>query len=124
MHVVVFPVELDKISLEVGAHVPHDLLAALKDLAGQRSAPALRHEDQMDVERGEIVSAAPVVGIIRHRPGASLGTGQVRYNFRRYPAAGQRAALAKAFGCARVVFNDGLRMREEARAAGLPYIKD
>src|SRR5690606_10968171 len=52
------------------------------------------------------------------------GTVQLRYNFRLYPTAGQRAALAKAFGCARAVFNDGLRMREEARAAGLPYIKD
>lgn len=49
---------------------------------------------------------------------------QLRYNFRLYPTAGQRAALAKAFGCARVVFNDGLRLRQEAHAAGLPYIKD
>ncbi|MEV6981690.1 helix-turn-helix domain-containing protein, partial [Sphaerisporangium sp. NPDC051017] len=30
---------------------------------------------------------------------------QLRYNFRLYPTAGQRVALAKAFGCARVVFN-------------------
>ena len=49
---------------------------------------------------------------------------QLRYNFRLYPTAGQRAALAKAFGCARVVFNDGLRLRQEAHAAGLPYIPD
>ena len=47
---------------------------------------------------------------------------QLRYSFRVYPSAGQRAALAKAFGCARVVFNDALRVREEARAAGLPYV--
>ena len=33
-------------------------------------------------------------------------------------------ALARAFGCARVVFNDGLRVRQEAHAAGLSYIKD
>ena len=33
-------------------------------------------------------------------------------------------ALAKAFGCARVVFNDGLRARQEAFAAGLPYVTD
>ena len=31
-------------------------------------------------------------------------------------------ALARAFGCARVVFNDALRARETARAAGLPFI--
>ncbi|WP_285580774.1 RNA-guided endonuclease InsQ/TnpB family protein [Actinoallomurus iriomotensis] len=49
---------------------------------------------------------------------------QLRYNFRVYPKPGQRAALARAFGCARVVFNDGLRARQEAHAAGLPDIKD
>ena len=49
---------------------------------------------------------------------------QLRYNFRLYPTPGQCAALAKAFGCARVVYNDGLRLRQEARAAGLPYISD
>ncbi|MET8138291.1 MULTISPECIES: RNA-guided endonuclease TnpB family protein [unclassified Streptomyces] len=47
---------------------------------------------------------------------------QLRYSFRLYPSAGQRAALARAFGCARVVFNDALRVREEARAAGLGFV--
>ncbi|WP_278263432.1 transposase [Nocardia sp. AG03] len=49
---------------------------------------------------------------------------QLRYNFRVYPTPGQRASLARAFGCARVVYNDGLRMRQQARAAGLPYVSD
>ncbi|MET7746606.1 RNA-guided endonuclease TnpB family protein [Streptomyces sp. NPDC005385] len=49
---------------------------------------------------------------------------QLRYNFRVYPEPAQRRALARAFGCARVVFNDGLRARQEAHVAGLPYIKD
>lgn len=49
---------------------------------------------------------------------------QLRYNFRIYPTPGQCAALAKAFGCARVVYNDGLRLRQEAHEHGLPYIKD
>jgi IS605 OrfB family transposase len=49
---------------------------------------------------------------------------QLRYNVRLYPTAGQRHALAKAFGCARTVFNDGLRARQEAHAAGMPYISD
>jgi len=49
---------------------------------------------------------------------------QLRYNYRLYPSPGQRAALARAFGCARVVFNDGLRARQEAFAAGLPYVTD
>ncbi|MGW4804131.1 RNA-guided endonuclease InsQ/TnpB family protein [Kitasatospora sp. NPDC004272] len=47
---------------------------------------------------------------------------QLRYSFRVYPMAGQRAALARTFGCARVVFNDALRARETARAAGLPFV--
>jgi putative transposase len=47
---------------------------------------------------------------------------QLRYSFRVYPTAGQRSALARAFGCARVVFNDALRVREDARAAGLPFV--
>ncbi|MBT2393570.1 transposase [Streptomyces sp. ISL-1] len=47
---------------------------------------------------------------------------QLRYSFRLYPNGPHRAALARAFGCARVVFNDGLRAREDARAAGLPFV--
>ncbi|RAG80580.1 transposase [Streptacidiphilus pinicola] len=47
---------------------------------------------------------------------------QLRYAFRVYPNGPQRSALARAFGCARVVFNDGLRAREDARAAGLPFV--
>ncbi|WP_405084327.1 RNA-guided endonuclease InsQ/TnpB family protein [Microbispora sp. NBC_01389] len=49
---------------------------------------------------------------------------QLRYNYRLHPTTGQRAALARAFGCARVVFNDGLRVRTDAREQGLPYIRD
>jgi putative transposase len=49
---------------------------------------------------------------------------QLRYNYRLYPSPGQRAALARAFGCARVVFNDGLRVRQDAFAAGRPYPSD
>ncbi|MFB7997568.1 RNA-guided endonuclease InsQ/TnpB family protein [Streptomyces sp. NPDC056002] len=47
---------------------------------------------------------------------------QLRYGFRLYPNGPQRSALARAFGCARVVFNDALRAREDARAAGLPFV--
>ncbi|MBE4758358.1 RNA-guided endonuclease TnpB family protein [Streptomyces caniscabiei] len=49
---------------------------------------------------------------------------QLRYQYRLNPTPGQRIALAQAFGCARVVYNDGLRIRRDAHAAGLPYIKD
>jgi putative transposase len=44
---------------------------------------------------------------------------QVRYRYRAYPTSGQRQMLARTFGCARVVFNDALRLREELRAAGV-----
>jgi putative transposase len=49
---------------------------------------------------------------------------QLRYNYRLYPNATQREALARSFGCARVVFNDGLRARQQARADALPYLSD
>nr|WP_207786334.1 RNA-guided endonuclease TnpB family protein [Micromonospora globispora] len=49
---------------------------------------------------------------------------QLRYNYRVYPTPGQQEALARAFGCARVVFNDGLRIRQQARDEGLPYVSD
>jgi putative transposase len=49
---------------------------------------------------------------------------QLRYNYRVYPTPSQQHALARAFGCARVVFNDGLRVRQEARAEGMPYLPD
>jgi putative transposase len=42
----------------------------------------------------------------------------VRYRFRAYPTAGQAQTLARAFGCARVVYNDCLRLRQDAHAAG------
>ncbi|MPY35323.1 IS200/IS605 family element transposase accessory protein TnpB [Streptomyces adustus] len=48
---------------------------------------------------------------------------QLRYSFRLYPNTGQRTALARAFGCARVVYNDALRARETARGEGMPFPK-
>jgi putative transposase len=49
---------------------------------------------------------------------------QLRYNYRLYPTPGQQQALARAFGCARVVFNDALRARQQAYEAGLAYLGD
>jgi putative transposase len=48
----------------------------------------------------------------------------LRYNFRIYPTPGQHQDLAQAFGCARVVFNDGLRARRTNHEQGLPYVPD
>ena len=44
------------------------------------------------------------------------GTVQVRYRYRLYPVPRQEQALARAFGSARVVFNDCLRLRDECHA--------
>jgi putative transposase len=43
---------------------------------------------------------------------------QVRYRYRAYPTQGQQQTLARTFGCARVVFNDALRLRDELHALG------
>ncbi|WP_194907745.1 RNA-guided endonuclease InsQ/TnpB family protein [Catenulispora rubra] len=49
---------------------------------------------------------------------------RLRYRYRLYPDAAQRDALARAFGCARVVYNDGLRLRQAAFSAGQGFIDD
>jgi putative transposase len=59
-----------------------------------------------------------------HKPHGTLWYVQLRYNFRVYPTPAQQQALARAFGCARVVFNDGLRARQTARGNGEPYVSD
>ena len=43
---------------------------------------------------------------------------QIRYRYRIYPSPGQQQALARVFGCARVVYNDCLRLRDACYAAG------
>ena len=65
------------------------------------------------------MSAGAIVTVPGH-----AGWVQLRYNFRLDPWPRHRAALGKAFGCARVVFNDGLRARQQAHQAGQPYITD
>jgi IS605 OrfB family transposase len=49
---------------------------------------------------------------------------RLRYRYRLDPSPAQRQALARAFGCARVVYNDGLRLRQDAYRAGQPFIGD
>jgi putative transposase len=49
---------------------------------------------------------------------------QLRYSYRIDPVPSERAALARAFGCARVVFNDALAARIAAREAGEPHVPD
>src|SRR5215470_12099327 len=72
----------------------------------------------MHEERGHHVPAAMVVTRDCHRPVECCGVVQVRYRYRIYPTPGQAQALARAFGCARVVYNDCLRLRDACQAAG------
>ena len=64
------------------------------------------------------VHPTAVVVVTCHRPVACCGVVQVRYRYRIYPAPGQRQALARVSGCARMVCNDCLRLRDEAYAGG------
>jgi putative transposase len=72
----------------------------------------------MNMQGGKHMPAAPVAGLDCHRPTASLSSVLARYRYRVYPSPGRRRALARVFGCARVVYNDSLRLREECHAAG------
>jgi putative transposase len=47
---------------------------------------------------------------------------QPRYRYRLDPAPRHVAALARALGCTRMVFNDALRARQQAHAAGYPAL--
>ena len=44
-----------------------------------------------------------------------------RYRYRAYPTGGQGVALARTFGCVRVVFNDVIAARRAQHAQGLPF---
>jgi putative transposase len=44
---------------------------------------------------------------------------QMRYRYRIEPTPAQQAMLARVFGCARVVFNDALRVRDQGYRAGV-----
>jgi len=51
-------------------------------------------------------------------PVGCCGVMQVRYRYRIYPSPGQQQALARVFGCARVVYNDCLVLRDACHVAG------
>jgi putative transposase len=62
-------------------------------------------------------ATASMVVILSHRLTMLSGM-LVRYRYRIDPTPGQRQALARAFGCARVVYNDALAERRRALQAG------
>jgi putative transposase len=80
-------------------------------------------ENQISMQEEDTMSDSTYVTIFGHEFEYAFNM-QLRYNYRLDPSPRQRAALARAFGCARVVFNDALRARQDASEAGLPYITD
>jgi putative transposase len=49
---------------------------------------------------------------------------KLTYSYRLEPTTEQAQALARAFGCARVVYNDAITLRRKAHEAGEPFIGD
>jgi putative transposase len=86
-------------------------------LSGQDPRRYVGHEDQLRGEAKDDVSPSTVVVALSH-PRRMLRGMLVRYRYRIEPTAAQRQALARAFGCARVVFNDTLIERQRAYQAG------
>jgi putative transposase len=72
----------------------------------------------MNMKGKNYAPATAVVITGCHRPTVGSGAVLVRYRYRLYPSPGQRQALARVFGCARVVYNDSLRLRDQCHAAG------
>ena len=116
-------VELDQVAAEVLTDRPHDRLHAVQVDGGEHQMPVLGHENQVGVQRNYALPACANVPSLSQRPSMLVGM-RLRYRYRLDPDPTQRRALAKAFGCARVVFNDGLRAREDADKAGRPYLSD
>ncbi len=88
---------------------------------GTCSREMVRQMSELQVNAGGRPDVLDGAQVIPTRKAARV---HLRYKFRLYPGPGQRTALARAFGCARVVFNGGLRARQQAHEAGLPYISD
>jgi hypothetical protein len=84
--------------------------------------PELRHDDQVSVQGEDTVSASADSVHVSDGPLPVLV--RLRYGYRLYPDTAQCEALARSFGCAKVVFNDGLRLRQQAREAGKEYLSD
>jgi putative transposase len=119
VHMVVLPVAFGQDGAELAAFLTEHLSQELDVLAGRHTPPALPHKDQVNRQGGNNMPAAAVVAGGCLRPGVNSGAVLVRYRYRLRPTPGQQVKLARVFGCARVVYNDSLRLREEAHAAGV-----
>jgi hypothetical protein len=82
--------------------------------------PVLGNENQMRVRDRHAVPARAYVPVAIHLGTYREGV-QLRYNYRVDPQPRHRIAFGKAFGCVRVVFNDGLAAREQvSRTSPMP----
>jgi len=89
----------------------------------EQLVPVLGDESQMGVRDEDTVAASADVPTSGHEFEYTFSM-QLRYNYRLVPRPRHQMALGKAFGCARVVFNDGLRAREAAYQVGGRYLTD
>jgi putative transposase len=117
-----WPLNSGRFGLEVGAYRPHYLLYPGEVPVSEHPVPELRHEDQVSVENE--TQCRPVRMLLILTCLCSDVSVQLRYRYRLYPDQAQREALARSFGCARVVFNDALRARQTAREKGEKYLSD
>src|SRR5699024_11453774 len=92
-----------------------------QDRRCQSTATVLSDEHQMCMALPYSVPATAKRVIISHDANAIICYSEYmlkRYSYRAYPTVGQARASARAFGCARVVFNDYLRARDDLYDAG------
>ena len=68
MHVVILAVHLDKLRLEVGAHAGQHAAHVVQNLFAEYAAAVFGHKDQMDMNRENAVSPAPIIVVICLRP--------------------------------------------------------
>ncbi|MFD8382057.1 RNA-guided endonuclease InsQ/TnpB family protein [Streptomyces sp. NPDC059679] len=88
----------------------------------EHPVPVLRHENHTRIREKSQCLPIVIDPCSAINQATTLIGMKLRYNFRVYPSASQRGNLARAFGCARVVWNDVLRMRRDAHAKGLPRL--
>ncbi len=119
LRVTVFPGAPGQAGAEAAARLAGYPVRVADVVAGQHTPPVAGHQDRVNVQGGNHMPAVAVAvgGCRRH--GVDSGAVLVRYRYRLRPTPGQQMALARVFGCARVVYNDSLRLREQAHGAGV-----
>jgi putative transposase len=101
----------------------HDVLKASLTSGGEHVAPILGDENQEGVQYEDTMAVSVDIAVFSYKFEYTFSM-KLRYGYRLDPWPRHLTALAKAFGCARVVYNDGLRSREAVYQAGKPYLTD